>query len=284
MKKILIIALTGALFYSCHKSDASNEHRTFGALGKIPDNVPILRSSRKKPRPVKPPADSTPAPVDTTVYVPPATVYPAQYSLVTPMPLQQGSEGSCVSFSTCYAREMEQYRLTGSKVILSEEYLFNQTTNDHQNCSGSAIITAFDFLKVKGVCTYASMPYMWTNGCNTMPTPAQDQEALQYRITSYYQVPVSDTDAVKALLMQGKPLTSHYAVDNDFCNAGSSFVWRSLGPVVNYHSLVVVGWDDAKRAYKVINSWGVGWGDGGFGWIAYDLMPKVSSNLIVMTL
>jgi C1A family cysteine protease len=32
----------------------------------------------------------------------------------------------------------------------------------------------------------------------------------------------------------------------------------------------------------VINQWGTSWGDAGYSWIDYDLLPKVSSNLLVM--
>ena len=35
------------------------------------------------------------------------------------------------------------------------------------------------------------------------------------------------------------------------------------------HLVNIVGWDDAKGAWEIKNSWGAGWGDQGFGWIAY---------------
>ncbi|MFM8983566.1 MAG: putative Ig domain-containing protein [Spartobacteria bacterium] len=57
------------------------------------------------------------------------------------------------------------------------------------------------------------------------------------------------------------------------------------------HSMAIVGYDDAawvdinnnnivdngeKGAFKIANSWGTGWGDGGFAWISYDAL-KVNS-------
>ena len=43
------------------------------------------------------------------------------------------------------------------------------------------------------------------------------------------------------------------------------------------HMVNIVGWDDAKGAWEMKNSWGNGWGDQGFAWIAYG------SNSIGMT-
>ena len=44
------------------------------------------------------------------------------------------------------------------------------------------------------------------------------------------------------------------------------------------HCSAIVGFDDnkdcgdgSKGAYKIMQSWGTGWGDGGFSWISYKL-------------
>ena len=36
------------------------------------------------------------------------------------------------------------------------------------------------------------------------------------------------------------------------------------------HAVVIVGWDDAKEAWIIKNSWGTEWGYDGFGWVQYD--------------
>lgn len=35
------------------------------------------------------------------------------------------------------------------------------------------------------------------------------------------------------------------------------------------HVMVLIGWDDAKQAWLIKNSWGEAWGEKGFGWVAY---------------
>jgi hypothetical protein len=227
--------------------------------------------------------------IKTTIVVQPptSTTLPSSYALVMPPVMNQGSEGSCVAFAAVYARSYETYKRTGatsysqSTNILSPEYLFNQTKTSATSCSGSALITTFDFLKNNGVCTWTTMPYTWTD-CSTMPNSTQTAQAANYRIASYSQIYASDVTAIKNMLVANRPLVSQYSVDNEFYNATTGFIWKSLGTVIGYHALAICGYDDAKHAYKVINQWGTSWGDAGYSWIDYDLLPKVSSNLLVM--
>ena len=48
--------------------------------------------------------------------------------------------------------------------------------------------------------------------------------------------------------------------------------------------MVVVGYDDAKQAFRIQNSWGRTWGDGGYGWFSYEfwkrnVTPRVRDRL-----
>jgi hypothetical protein len=36
--------------------------------------------------------------------------------------------------------------------------------------------------------------------------------------------------------------------------------------------MTLVGYDEQRQAFRLINSWGMGWGDHGYGWIGYDLL------------
>jgi hypothetical protein len=284
MKYLIILPF---LFLACQKQDV-RQPKHFGVIGNVDQDYAKYRKGKGKPvkdTVVVTPPDTTTTPVDTVVVTPvPPVVLPASYEIGMPTPLNQGSEGSCVSFSVVYAREREQYNKTGAWVSLSQEYLFDQTTINHTSCSGSAVITALNFLQSNGVCTAQSMPYSWQNGCSLVPTWEQNTEAAQYRISDYIQIVASDMTGIKTALLQNHSLVIQIAADQAFCDATAGFIWKSLGPVVGYHSLTVCGYDDSKHAYKIINSWGTNWCDAGYGWIDYDLFPKVSSSAMKIIL
>jgi hypothetical protein len=51
------------------------------------------------------------------------------------------------------------------------------------------------------------------------------------------------------------------------------------------HQIMIVGYDDTIEAFKVMNSWDVGWGQGGMAWVSYKLFQNVdfSSNAFMAT-
>jgi hypothetical protein len=44
--------------------------------------------------------------------------------------------------------------------------------------------------------------------------------------------------------------------------------------IVSSHCVVLVGYDDDKRTFKVQNSWGTKWGDEGYGYVPYDFVDR----------
>jgi Papain family cysteine protease len=50
------------------------------------------------------------------------------------------------------------------------------------------------------------------------------------------------------------------------------------------HAVVVVGYDDDKNAFKIMNSWGKEWGHEGFFWMKYDDFAKDANQAITLVL
>ena len=219
-------------------------------------------------------------PVDTTVINP--TPLPSSYSIVMPPVRYQGTDGSCVSFAITYARAAEEYYKTGAVSyndgvnVFSPEYIFNQV-RPCAECWGSAVVPSLELLKSQGVCTWNSMPYNASNRCSLMPTLAQTAEAANYKITSYSKIIDSDKVAIKSMLAKNHPVIATFIIDNNFYNATPGFIWKTLTGNSGRHTMAICGYDDAKHAYKAINSWGSSWGDAGYIWIDYDFFPVAAS-------
>jgi hypothetical protein len=48
------------------------------------------------------------------------------------------------------------------------------------------------------------------------------------------------------------------------------------------HAMTVVGYDDQRQAFRIINSWGTLWGDKGFGWIDYDAFKATAEEAYII--
>ncbi|MGE5520768.1 MAG: Ig-like domain-containing protein [Candidatus Dadabacteria bacterium] len=224
---------------------------------------------------------------NTTVVDPTPTPTPTPttsnfFQLATPPVGYQGGEGSCVSFAVGYgARSIEQYYRTGgssfsySSNVFSPEFLYDQTKVAADCGSGSNIMQALDFVQANGICTWANMPYSYTDGCATVPTSYQWSDAANYKISGYSVLYKSDVAGIKYELSNHHPVIFGVQLDNAFINAQPGFIWRSYSSTPSAgHAMIIVGYDDSKNAWRVMNSWGTTWCESGFGWIDYNFLPN----------
>jgi C1A family cysteine protease len=73
------------------------------------------------------------------------------------------------------------------------------------------------------------------------------------------------------MVSQNHPVIINVIADNSFIAAKTGFIWKTYsGSGSLPHCIVICGYDDAKNAYLIMNSWGTAWGDAGFTWIDYD--------------
>ena len=217
---------------------------------------------------------------NTVIVVVPPTTIPSSFILTTPPISNQGNEASCAPFSTAYAaRSIEQFYRTGassysnSTNIFSVEYVYNQTKMGTDCNSGTAITLTLDLMKNKGVCTSSTMPNV-DGVCTAMPSLAQDAEAAKYKIASYTKLLSTDQVAIKTMIANKHAVIFSAVMDNSLINAGPGFIWSAYsGSGAFPHCMVICGYDDNKKAYKIMNSWGTAWGDAGYSWINYDFFP-----------
>lgn len=223
----------------------------------------------------------------TITVVPPPSTLPSSLFLTMPPVGYQGGEFNCAVFATTYAaRSVEQFYKTNASAydyssnIFSPEFVYNKIKFNDNCGSGASVTTALDYLKSTGVCLWQSMPYSYTNGCSLTPTNSQFSEAANYKISSYSWLYASDVNAIKTMIANKHVIITTVLTDQSFNNAGAGFIWTAYsGSKGLGHSVVICGYDDAKHAYKIMNSWGTTWGDSGYSWIDYDFFPYTGAGI-----
>ncbi len=134
--------------------------------------------------------------------------------------------------------------------------------------NGGSCDAAVDWIHQHGLCDPQCFP--WTNAdIPYNPTSDRSGRTVRGNLTKTDVGSIADQ---KAWIDTIGPLATWFDVWHDFDGYGSGVYKRSTAPS-NYerggHFMLVVGYDDGLGAWLVKNSWGTGWGMGGYGWIGY---------------
>lgn len=208
-----------------------------------------------------------------------------------PPPGNQGQQSSCVAWATAYALRSYQAHVrsraslvTGdggidSTRVFSPAFVYNQINNGRD--AGSLFSDALQLMQTRGVAPLRYMPYSQTD-YTTMPSDAALNVAANYKIAFWKQINVNEPVELKSQLNAGYPVIIGAMIDEGFEDAGKGFVWSQIkGKQLGGHAMLVVGYDDDRNAFRVLNSWGKGWGDAGYYWLDYSLFPRVVSEAFV---
>ncbi len=143
------------------------------------------------------------------------------------------------------------------------------------DCGGGYISTASNYIKSTGLPLDTCYPYTATNG--TCATACANWQGSSYKITGWGWVTTAtpNLDAIKNALVTYGPLVTTFAVYSDFFSyAGGVYKYVS-GTYQGGHAVLIVGYNDTEQSFTVKNSWGTGWGEGGYFRIAYSELNSV---------
>ena len=200
-----------------------------------------------------------------------------------PPPGDQGEQSSCTGWAVGYAM-MTYYKniefdrdVTLPANQFSPSYIYNQIYIGVDE--GSKVADAAMLFFTQGACSIQSMPYDLYD-YSAQPTYANHMEALKYKVKSWGFI--YNAANIKAYLAEGTPVILTFPTYENFYNftPAKNIYTKYEGKHIGHHAVCLVGYDDAKSAYKFINSWGTLWGLSGYGYISYSL---VSSNLYPKT-
>lgn len=208
-----------------------------------------------------------------------------------PPPGNQGAQSSCVAWATAYALRSYQAHIrsraslvTGdgqidSARVFSPAFIYNQINNGRD--AGSLFSDALRLMQTRGVAPLQYMPYS-SHDYTTLPSETALSVAANYRIEFWKQINVNQLVEIKSQLNAGYPVIIGAMVDEGFQDGGKGFVWDHVsGKQLGGHAMLIVGYDDDRNAFRVLNSWGTGWGDNGYYWLDYGFFPRVVSEAFV---
>lgn len=186
----------------------------------------------------------------------------ADHNAVTPVK-DQGSCGSCWAFGTHGAFE-------GSYAV-EFGILINSAEQDTLDCSGAGSCDggwlAFQYLVDKGSADEADYGYTAQQGACRSDVSRLFKAVTWSYVDSTSEIP--SVEALKQALCEHGPLAIDVHVTPAF-QAYTHGVFNETDPSDDInHCITLIGWDDAKQAWRIKNSWGQGWGEAGFMWIAY---------------
>ena len=217
--------------------------------------------------------------------------FPSSYKLPYPKVdayIQQGGEGSCAAFAATSAFTIQKYvrgGLTGgynNNNVYSPEWVYNIAVAGSGCGSGSSTTQDMGIIVNRGVPTWAYLPYSSQNGCDTsIFTPDIRANAALNKGAWGFSAAFADMNAIKYNVSKGYVAVFGFQLDHQI-NGGflyPGFIWtfphfQDGGP----HAACIIGYDDSKHAFLMLNSWGTSWGDGGTIWVDYDFMWQCVSG------
>ena len=173
----------------------------------------------------------------------------------------QGYCGSCWAFAVMGAYEASYIMRNHRALDSSEQVLVSCSTAG--SCGGGWTGLALAWLQTKGSAAESVFPYVAQNA------PCKPYSADLLESAWGYVRPdgvVATTAELKQAIVEHGPVIVALYATNHFKAYASGVYFEPIPVGALNHAVVLVGWDDAKQAWILRNSWGTGWGEtAGYG-------------------
>lgn len=198
--------------------------------------------------------------------------------LPSPDPNGQGRQPSCTAWAVGFAAATATLRYAGialdSPISPADLFAKIQRRSGADCVSGSTISAAMDTLVQEGAATLTSAPYSDLACGFASPLPA-------FVLDGFSRVPSSDVVSIRGALQMMQPVCFGLNVDTRFQNLTLTNALYMPNGTGSGHALSVIGYDDKSQRYKIMNSWGTGWGAGGFCWITYVDFARYAQDVCI---
>lgn len=187
----------------------------------------------------------------------------------------QGDIGSCTANASTSA--LEALARSGGRTLpeLSRLYVYYYTRKVEgtppEEDSGASLRNTMKTLVTFGAPAEVTWPYA-ADRLATAPTYRAIREAMRHRLARYYRC--RSLDAVKRSIADGFPVVAGFQVPANMFDEGVTKTGVVPFPLadegfIGGHAVMLMGYDDTQKRVVFANSWGSGWGNGGYGFLPY---------------
>ena len=167
---------------------------------------------------------------------------------------------------------------------------YNERQKEHTLAedAGALLSDGVESLCVNGICPESEWPYDVTR-FRTPPPPQCYRDARLNR-ASVVQNLRNTLPSMCTCLSMNRPFVVGIRIYESFESPEVTRTGRVPMPrlgqerALGGHAVLVCGYDEGAREFIVRNSWGCGWGDGGYFYLPYEYLldPELASDLWVI--
>ncbi|MCX6841741.1 MAG: hypothetical protein NTX53_05615 [candidate division WOR-3 bacterium] len=197
----------------------------------------------------------------------------------------QGQQGSCTAWAVGYYQkthyEWREYHWNDSLTSheFSAAFVYNQVNGGTDQGAGFA--EAYSLISSQGCATVADCPYN-QGDYTTWPSESAYARAIPHRGGASHFFSMTDSVGInmaRARIDSGYTTVLGISVYSNFDNI-ASFGYKycvadTYGGNRGGHAVTIVGYNDTitthdgPGAFRMVNSWGTGWGQAGYWWMSY---------------
>lgn len=202
----------------------------------------------------------------------------------SPTPGDQGQMASCVAWALANAMTVNKAvmldrmgREDVDPISHSSAYIYNQLRWEGDCQRGIKFSAALSLLKEKGDCLVEDFSPP-NHSCEEQPSSTHHIKAAPFRIAGYKKLTTRDypledrIHVIRDALMKNRPVVIGMFVPEGLRTLPSSELdWESPK---EGHAMLVIGYNDERFEFELMNSYGDRWEDQGFLYLDYDLLAR----------